>query len=205
MERLLRRSRLLLLVGLAVVISLAMGPLVLSSNWASARDTGSMVAQGNPTPQSLAPALPMVSGRFEDPQGRFQIGILEGYQVSTVAGAPLLQAPDGHLAYTVAVSPLPPGKTSLAEAELVTLAETTFSQGEGFLAGNPQPLVGNGVQLSWTGRLTQGASPPQSISGQIYARQRGDSVYLLLVAATEAGAAQVSDAIAALGSSLTVP
>jgi hypothetical protein len=205
MERLLRRSRLLILVGLTVVITLAMGPWLLSSHWAAARSPGSVMAQGNPTPQSLAPALPMVSGRFEDPQGRFQIGILDGYQVSTVGGAPLLQAPDGRLAYTVAVSPLPPGETSLSEAELVTLAETTFSQGEGFLAGNPQPLVGNGVRLSWTGRMTQGSSPPQPISGQIYARQRGDSVYVLLVAATEAGAAQVSDAIAALGSSLTVP
>ncbi|NMF82840.1 hypothetical protein [Nodosilinea sp. P-1105] len=205
MKRLLRRSRLLILVGLAVVISLTMGPLMLSSNQTAARGSGSVVAQGNPPPPTLAPTLPMVSGQYEDPQGRFQVGILDGYQVSTVANAPLLQAPDGSLAYTVAVSPLPPDRAALSEAELVAMAEQTFRHGEGFLLGPPQPIAGNGVQISWTGRLTQGNAPPQPIAGQIYARQRGDSIFLLLVAATDAAQAQVNDAIAALGSTLTVP
>ena len=205
MERLIRRSRLLVLVGLAVVMTLAMGPWVSSSGWATAKSDGSVVAQGNPPPPTLAPALPMVSGQYQDPQGRFQVGIFDGYQVSTVADAPLLQAPDGSLAYTVAVSPLPPDRAALSEAELVAIAEQTFRHGEGFLLGPPQPIAGNGVQISWTGRLTQGNAPPQPIAGQIYARQRGESIFLLLVAATDAAQAQVSDAIAALGSTLTVP
>jgi hypothetical protein len=160
-------------------------------------------AQGNAPPPALAPALPMVSGSFEDPQERFQIGILEGYSVNSVGVNPLFQAADGSLAYTVAVAPLL--AASSPEAAMVAAAETTFGNGEGFVAGDVQPIAGGGVRINWAGRLSQGAAPPQPITGKIFARQRDAQVFLLMVAATSAGEAQVSDAINALGSTLTVP
>jgi hypothetical protein len=43
------------------------------------------------------------------------------------------------------------------------------------------------------------------MAGQIFAKQRDTEVFLLMVAATEAGAEQVGDAIATLGSTLKVP
>ena len=159
--------------------------------------------QGNAPPPVLAPALPMVGGSFEDSQGRFQIGILEGFTVSSANGSPLFQAVDGRLAYTVAVAPLP--KADSPDAALVRAAQRTFGQGEGFVTGDVRSIPGGGVRFNWTGRLSQGAAAPQPITGKIFARQRDSEVFLLLVAATEAGEAQVSDAILALGSTLIVP
>ena len=65
-----------------------------------------------------------------------------------------------------------------------------------------QSLPGGGLQMMWTGQLTQGNGPPQPISGQIFAKQRDTDVFLLMVAATEDQADQVEDAIAILGSTL---
>ncbi len=159
-------------------------------------------AQTNAPPPPLAPTLPMVSGTFQNAEGQFEVGILEGYEVSTAGSAPLFQAPDGSLAYTVVVSPAAPEATN---ADLVQLAVQTFGQGEGFTPTKQQALPGGGLQLNWTGQLSQGGGPPQSIAGQIFAKQRGRDVFLLMVAATEAGADQVGDAIATLGSTLKVP
>lgn len=165
---------------------------------------GGGMAQTNAPPPALAPALPMVSGNFADPQGRFQIGILDGYSVSSAGGNPLFQAADGSLAYTVAVAPFPTAPTP--EAALVAAAESTFGAGEGFVAGDDlQPIPGGGIRINWTGRLSQGAAPPQPITGKIFARQRDEAVFLLLVAATSAAEPQLSDAINALGGTLTVP
>ncbi|HSM83546.1 MAG TPA: hypothetical protein VLS96_17805 [Nodosilinea sp.] len=164
---------------------------------------GRVQAQGNAPPPALAPALPMVSGSFSDPQGRFQIGIFEGYSVSSAGGNPLFQAADGSLAYTVAVAPLPVAATP--EAALVAAAESTFGAGEGYVAGDVQPIPGGGVRINWAGQLSQGAAPPQPITGKIFASQRNAQAFLLLVAATETGEPQLSDAINALGSTLTVP
>jgi hypothetical protein len=147
----------------------------------------------------------MISGNFEDPQGRFQIGLLEGYQVNRAGAAPLLQAPNGSLAYTVVIAPLPTGANPATEADLVQVAQQTFSRGESFTAGDVQAIPGGGVRINWTGLLSQGAAPPQPITGKIFARQRGGDAFLLMVAATTAAEAQVSDAIVTLGSTLTVP
>jgi hypothetical protein len=166
--------------AIALVISLLMAqalpPLGNSFSQAQAQ-------QGNPPPPRLAPALPMVSGSFEDPQQRFQIGILEGFNVSSAGGSPLFQAADGSLAYTVVVTPLTAAESP--DAALVDAAQRTFGNGEG--------------------RLSQGAAPPQPITGKIFARQRGQDVFLLLVAATDGASAQLSDAITALGGTLIVP
>ncbi|WP_052050831.1 hypothetical protein [Leptolyngbya sp. KIOST-1] len=194
-----RWVRVLLLGAIALVTSLLLTQAI---QWTSGSGPQA-VAQGNAPPPTLAPALPMVSGSFEDPQGRFQIGILEGYSVSTVGGNPLFQAADGSLAYTVAVAPVAGAPSP--EAAVVAAAQSTFGNGEGFVAGDVQPIAGGGVRINWTGRLSQGAAPPQPISGKIFARQREAQVFLLLVAATSQAEAQVSDAINALGSTLIVP
>jgi hypothetical protein len=144
----------------------------------------------------------MVSGTFQDAQQRFGIGILEGYEISSVGSTPLFQAPDGSLAYTVVVAPAPPGASNPA---LVQVATDVFGQGEGFIPTGQRSLPGGGLQIDWSGQLSQGPAPPQPVTGRIFAKQRGSDVFLLMVAATEAGQAQVGDAIATLGSTLKVP
>lgn len=204
MGQVVRRFRLLLVGAIALVTSIL---LTQGIDWGLGFSGGAgsplAQAQGNPPPQSLAPALPMVSGSFEDPKGQFQIGILGGYTVSSVGGNPLFQATDGSLAYTVAVAPLP--TASSPEAAMVAAAQSTFGDGEGFVTGDVQPIPGGGVRINWTGRLSQGAAPPQPITGEIFARQRQAEVFLLMVAATGTSEAQVADAINTLGSTLTVP
>ncbi len=186
-------------IALAISIVLTQGmPVGVGEN------TPEALAQNNAPPPALAPALPMVSGSFADPQGRFQIGILDGYSVSSAGGSPLFQATDGSLAYTVAVAPLPTATTP--DAALIAAAKSTFGAGEGFVAGDDvQSIPGSGMRINWSGRLSQGAAPPQPITGKIFARQRGNEVFLLLVAATSAAEPQLADAITALTGTLTVP
>ncbi|MFH7245215.1 MAG: hypothetical protein ACHWZW_20450 [Spirulina sp.] len=186
-----------------IVALLSLG-LCLGLGWRWSGTNSAAVAQNAPPP-SLAPALPMISGNFEDPQERFQIGIFEGYQVNRAGSAPVIQAPDGSLAYTVAITPLPAGSAPATEADLVQVTQQTFGQGEGFTTGDVQAIPGGGVRINWTGLLSQGAAPPQPIAGKIFARQRDSEAFLLMVAATAAAEAQVSDAIVTLGSTLTVP
>ncbi|MGF1517350.1 MAG: hypothetical protein ACFCVB_06040 [Nodosilinea sp.] len=201
MKQLGRRFGVLIVGAIALVVSIV---LTQGLPGGVGKNTPDALAQGNAPPPALAPALPMVSGSFEDPQGRFQIGILDGYSVSSAGGSPLFQAADGSLAYTVAVAPLASAQAS--EAALVAAAESTFGAGEGFVAGNDvQPIPGGGIRINWSGRLSQGAAPPQPIAGKIFARQRGNEVFLLLVAATSAAEPQLADAINALGGTLTVP
>jgi hypothetical protein len=147
----------------------------------------------------------MISGTFKDPQERFQIGIFDGYRVSTAGASPLFEAPDGSLAYTVAITPLATGMNQASDTDLLNAAQRTFGRGEGFSAGDIQAIPGGGIRINWTGQLSQGTTPPQPISGKIFARQLESNAFLLLVAATEAGEPQLSDAIIALGSTLTVP
>ncbi|WP_017302200.1 hypothetical protein [Nodosilinea nodulosa] len=203
MGQTMRWFRVWLLGAIALVVSLLLTQGIPGKAAVGSGGAIAPLAQGNAPPPALAPALPMVSGSFEDPQGRFQVGIIDGYSVSSVGGNPLFQAADGSLAYTVAVAPLLAASTP--EAAMVAAAERTFGDGEGFVAGDVQPIPGGGIRVNWTGRLSQGAAPPQPITGKIFARQHGAEVFLLLVAATSAGEAQVSDAIIALGSTLIVP
>ena len=183
----------LVLLTLGVSLGWAWGNVWLSSP---------LQAQTNAPPPELAPALPMVSGTFQDAEGQFEIGIFDGYEVSSLGAAPLFQAPDGSLAYTVVVSPAPPNAD---DGTLVQLANEAFGQGEGFAPIGQESLPGGGLQIRWTGRLTQARGGAQPISGQIFAKQRNSDVFLLLVAATEGATDQVEDAIASLGSTLKVP
>ena len=209
MKQLVRRFRGLIVGAIALVVSIVLTQGMHLGGGGNTLDAlraaiPEGIAQGNAPPPALAPALPMVSGSFADPQGRFQIGILDGYSVSSAGGSPLFQAADGSLAYTVAVAPLPTAPTP--DAALIAAAESTFGAGEGFVAGDDvQPIPGGGIRINWSGRLSQGAAPPQPITGKIFARQRREEVFLLLVAATSAAEPQLSDAINALGGTLTVP
>lgn len=209
MKQLVRRFRGLIVGAIALVVSIVLTQGMHLGGGGNTLDAlraaiPEGIAQGNSPPPALAPALPMVSGSFADPQGRFQIGILDGYSVSSAGGSPLFQAADGSLAYTVAVAPLPTAPTP--DAALIAAAESTFGAGEGFVAGDDvQPIPGGGIRINWSGRLSQGAAPPQPITGKIFARQRREEVFLLLVAATSVAEPQLSDAINALGGTLTVP
>lgn len=166
-----------------------------------AAPTSAAEPQTAPAPPA---ALPL-NGSFSDPQNRFEIGILEATTVSTVAGNPLFQRPDGSLAYTVIVMPLAANAPNpLPEAALVQAAEKTFGAGEGFQTTGFQ-AIGGGLQIGWLGRLSQPPAPPQPMTGSILAKQQGDNVFFLMVAATEAAAAQVEDAIAVLAPTLKVP
>ncbi|MEM9118000.1 MAG: hypothetical protein AAGD09_08970 [Cyanobacteria bacterium P01_F01_bin.56] len=161
----------------------------------------SMLAQAPsdavPTTVEAAPAL---SGRYEDPQGTFQIGLLDGVITTTAGGSPLFTLPDGSLSYSVVQLPLD-SENLLPEVTLVALTNQALNNGEGFQT-QTFTSVPQGLQIDWTGRLSQGNSPPQPISGSVLANQQGARVYLLVVAALEEAAAQVSPTLVALAASL---
>ncbi|MCG8367782.1 MAG: hypothetical protein MJA27_31170 [Pseudanabaenales cyanobacterium] len=146
-----------------------------------------------------------LSGNYQDPQGRFQIGLLEGYKVNTVANSPLFESADGRLAYTLVVLPIGDGKvtTTVTDAALVQAAQKTFQAGEGFRTTGFQPIEGGGMQISWMGSLTQ-QGLPQPIQGIIVARQAEANIFLLMVAATEPAVDQIFDAVSTLTGTLQV-
>jgi hypothetical protein len=156
-------------------------------------------------PQPTATPLPL-SSNYQDPGGRFKVGILQGYQVSPLAGSVLVEAPDGSLSYTIVVQPqafttLVGNDAVLVNATLEQIARTVFQRGEGFQAGVAQPAAPEGIQMEWTGTLTI-AGNPQPIGGVVLARRAGNDALLLLIAATQSGSAQVPGAIVALTNSL---
>lgn len=155
-----------------------------------------------PADEAAAPTTPtsILSGTFEDPQGTFQIGILEGATTTTTGGAPLFTLPDGSLAYSVVTVPLA-NESPLSEVALVALANQALDNGEGFQT-QTFTSVPQGLQIEWTGRLSQGNGPPQPVSGSILANQRGATVYLLVVAALEDATAQVPETLVTLADSL---
>jgi hypothetical protein len=134
------------------------------------------------SPLAGNPTLPL-AGNYEDPENRFQVGILEGYKVTSVARTPLFEAVDGRIAYSLVV--VPADQTAIAplpENALVQVAQTVFGRGEGFRLIDSQPLP-DGVLLSWLGSLTIGGTP-QGMQGNIIARQSNGNVVLLLIAVT---------------------
>lgn len=165
----------------------------------------------SPTSPSLQPSLPAAStapplpinGTYRDPNGRYQIGILQDYKVSPIAGAVLIEAGDGNLAYTVLTQPqaqLGVAAGAIPNDALVRAAQNAFRQGEGFQTGEVRSIPG-GVQIDWTGTLTI-AGRTQPVGGVILSRQVKDSVLLVLIAATEAGGDRVLGATSALLNSL---
>lgn len=141
-----------------------------------------------------------LSGIYEDPQGTFQIGILDGTTTTTAGGSPLFTLPDGSLSYSIVQLPLD-GETLLPDVTLVALANQALNNGEGFQT-QTFTAVPQGLQIDWTGRLSQGNRPPQPVSGSILANQQGATVYLLVVAALEEATAQVPQTLVTLAESL---
>ena len=160
----------------------------------------------SPTPEPPPPPIPQVeplplsNNNYKDPQGRFQVGILDGYNVGFVGNFPLIESPEGNLAYTVVVKPRESDR-QLPNASLAQIAIETFERGEGFTPGSYQELGTNSVRLPWTGTLRIG-SKTQPIQGSILARQIGNNIFLLLVSATEEKTSEIDAAIAALSDTL---
>ena len=189
---------------LAIAAIALIGSLLLGPGWRSvAADPGLILAQTPEAPPALEAAQPALSGTYEDPQGQFQVGILEGYTVSTTAGSPLFQLPDGSLAYSVVRVPLS-SDAPLPDIALVETARQALGNGEGFQTQTFTPVPGGGLQIAWSGRLSQGAAPPQPVSGTVLAKQQGAIAYLIVVAALESGAPQVPQVVSTLVDTLQI-
>ncbi|NJK38706.1 MAG: hypothetical protein HC835_16265 [Oscillatoriales cyanobacterium RM2_1_1] len=145
--------------------------------------------------------LPLSESLYKDPQDRFQIGILEGYNVGFAGNSPLIEAPSGNLAYTVVVEARESDR-ELSSSALAQLAIEAFDRGEGFVPGPYQSTGPQEVTLLWTGSLQIG-DKSQPITGSILARQQGQNVLVLLISATETDANQVARAMATLAETLT--
>ncbi len=158
-------------------------------------------------PAATALALPVEAKPYSDPSGRFQVGIRQGYRVSPLAGAVLVESLDGNLAYTVVAQAQPADAPialvpSFANTEaLGKIAATVFQRGEGFQPGAAQPESGGGVVINWAGTLTIGGKS-QPTGGVILVRPTPKFILLSLVAATEAGADRVQGTVAAIAESL---
>lgn len=158
------------------------------------------------SPDSEAAAEPFaLGGSYDDPQGRYQVAILNGFSVNTYAGSPVFEAADGRLAYTVVTVPIAPDSDepvgTVTDATLAQAARDTFDDGEGFQTTGFQQLEEGGIQISWLGSLSQGGST-QGMQGVILSRQAGNRIYLLAVAATPEGYDQIESAIATLAPTL---
>jgi len=157
-------------------------------------------------PASTAAPLP-TQGVYQDPSGRFRVGLLQGYRVSPLAGTVLIEAMDGSLAYTVVAQAQPTSapigvRSDYSETEtLAKIATTVFHRGEGFQPGPPRSEAGGGIVMDWTGSLTIGGQS-QPVSGVVLVRPSNQSILLMLLAATQRGTAQLPGATAALASSL---
>jgi len=172
---------------------------------ASASGNAAAIAQApdDEIPTLTAPVLPPISGTYEDPRGTFQIGIIDGYSVSTAGGAPLFQSEGGELAYSVLRVPLN-SANDLSDIALVEIARQTLANGEGFRTQTFSSVTGGGLQINWSGRLSQGAAPPEPVSGTILAKQQEADVYLVIVSALEPAAAQIGQVLDVLSGTLTL-
>ncbi len=148
---------------------------------------------------------------YKDPGGRFTVGLLaeylpaeneeaqaergplQPYKIGSSAGIPLIESPDGNLAYTVIVQPLATART-LSNEELAEMAIEEFKRGEGFSPDEFRPIASGEVLVPWTG-IFNNKTPMQ---GTILVRQRDRSVYLLLISATDVAASKLEPAIALL-------
>ncbi|MGL5081861.1 MAG: hypothetical protein ACRC8A_10280 [Microcoleaceae cyanobacterium] len=155
----------------------------------------------SPEPIQSVEPLPLSESLYKDPQGQFQVGILQGYNIGFAGNSPLIEAPDGNLAYTVVVKPRESDR-ELSESGLAQIAIEAFERGEGFVPGSYQVTGPQEVTLPWSGGLNLGGKA-QRITGSILTRQQGQNVLVLLVSATEQGAKDVEAVIVTLAETLT--
>ncbi len=180
---------------------------------ASPPTTGASVAPATtanpPTATLSAPTLPLSEAPYKDPQGRFEIGILQNYKVSAIpqsgslkriADAPLIESPDGNLAYTVVVQNKITNESFTNEA-LAQVASNQFQRGEGFQPNQLKILASGEILISWTGSVTIGKNQ-QPISGEILVRQNQEQIIMLLVSATADASDKIASAIGTLSDSL---
>lgn len=186
----MKRNR-IWLIGLTFITTIA---LIFGANL-SQPHMAQISAQAQP--QNIAQSSSSLA-LYQDPNQRFQIGILEGYQVTAVANNPLITSPDGDLAYTVVVRPRATA-SPLSDASLAQVAIDTFRQGEGFVAQDWQIDPDDGIRISWSGSVTIGRTQ-QPMGGVILARQvpEKSNILLLLIAATESAANDVEPVLNAL-------
>lgn len=147
-----------------------------------------------PAPEIAPPpstALPLAETPYQDPGGRFQLGIIQGFNQSVVTGVPLFESPDGQLAYTVSVRPRA-ADAPLREWALTQVAIDTFDRGEGMIAGAYEVVEGElgGAIVPWTGTLTMGRNK-QPMQGLLLSRQVTGRLLILAIAATENAASQI--------------
>jgi hypothetical protein len=155
----------------------------------------------NPPAATLsAPTLPLSEAPYKDPHGRFEIGILQNYKVTAIADAPLIESPDGNLAYTVVVQGKITNESFTNEA-LAQMASNQFQRGEGFQPNQLKILSPGEILIPWTGSLTIGKNK-QPITGEILVRQNQDQIIMLLVSATEDAKDNIPSAIGTLSASL---
>ncbi|MGF1499034.1 MAG: hypothetical protein ACFB8W_19745 [Elainellaceae cyanobacterium] len=185
--------------GLAVAVAIAItinAPIPQGQLSSSQLGPSAVQAQTSPTTE----ALPLAETPYRDPENRFAVGIIEGFQVNTIANAPVIEAADGSLAYTVVVRPSL-ADMPLSNAALAQAARETFQQGEGFRIQGFQALPSGELRMTWTGQLTT-SGPSQPLSGVILAQQQENQIFLTLIAATEAARSEIPGAIATITSSL---
>jgi hypothetical protein len=166
----------------------------------------SLVAPPPAPPASTAAPLPL-GGTYQDPSGRFKVGVLKDFKVSPLAGSVLIESPDGNLAYSVVTQSQPLGTPIGLSAgydnseSLAKIARSVFQRGEGFQPGPPRSEAGGGAVLDWTGTLTI-AGTSQPVGGTILVRPTPRDILLLIVTATQAGAKDLPGALSALASNL---
>ncbi|MCT7987299.1 hypothetical protein [Laspinema olomoucense] len=141
----------------------------------------------------LAEYLPAENEESQNEESQGERGRLEPYKIGSSAGIPLIESPDGNLAYTVIVQPLATART-LSNEELAEMAIEEFKRGEGFSPDEFKPIASGEVLVPWTG-IFNNQTPMQ---GTILVRQRDRSVYLLLISATDVAASKLEPAIALL-------
>jgi hypothetical protein len=167
-------------------------------------DPGVPVAPATTTNTSLekiSPStLPLSGEPYKDPQGQFEVGILENYNVSAIADAPLMESPDGNMAYSVVVKPKITNEQFSNQA-LAQMAVNQFQQGEGFQPDELKVLADGEILIPWTGTVTIGRNS-QPISGSILVRQNSEKILMLLLSSTENASEDISSAIATLSNSL---
>lgn len=160
-----------------------------------------------PAPPASTAAPAKLGSTYTDLNGRFKVGVLQNYKVSSLSGSVLIESPDGNVAYTVVPQSQPLGNPIGLIAgydnseSLAKIATTVFQRGEGFQPAPARLEAGGGAVMDWTGALTIGGNS-QPVRGVILVRPSTQYLLLLLIAATQAGEAQVPSALSALAASL---
>ncbi|NEQ95604.1 MAG: hypothetical protein F6K30_02535 [Cyanothece sp. SIO2G6] len=191
-----------LLTAFLVTVGLGVYPWVSSAltitSPVSQKPQSEIMSSGDSMAQAGTPEAPE-SAVFRDPAGQYEIALLPGYQIYGSATTSVIEAPDGSLAYTTVLVPTFDSGVQLTDAGLAQLARETFQRGEGFITQEFQPIQ-SGIKVNWQGSVTTRGA--QQLSGSIFARQEGDRVALLMIAATDAGQEALAGAIATLPPSL---